>query len=106
MAFVQIVQRSKTRFYFFLVVLARQSCPVYCGYYRPVCGSDGVTYHSECEVVKQQCEGKIDQGVEVIGRGRCEDLEEVFEVDIEEEESPFGVQAITAEDSDSRECPA
>ena len=68
--------------------MARQSCPVYCGYFRPVCGSDGVTYNSECEVVKQQCEGKIDLTIDgcdeadtnlclIKGGGGCQTQEKI-----------------------------
>ena len=86
--------------------LGRQSCPDWCNIFRPVCGSDGKVYNSECHIRMEQCNGNA--GLRVADdREGCmkqsipEDVAQDIVVD-----QGFSIEAVTADEEEERDCPA
>ena len=61
------------KFFFFIILVKNEICPPFCpDIYKPVCGSNNVTYPNLCRLRFADCEFENDEKITLKHEGPCE----------------------------------
>ena len=64
--------KQKLIFIFLIVLVKNVICPAFCPYiYKPVCGSNNVTYPNLCSLRFADCEFEDDEKITLKHKGKC-----------------------------------
>ena len=68
-----LLAKRVLKFFFFIILVKNEICPPFCpDIYKPVCGSNNVTYPNLCRLRFADCEFENDEKITLKHEGTCE----------------------------------